>query len=342
MPHLSQSRPSQHKPWPTAAAALAALLLILSGVVVADHKGKPHGGPGGDNDGGGAITNPALVFEARSRKSKSSDIFVRTADGSSELQLTKDDLLDAWPAWSPDGKQIAFLRQRVVDAPEVALYLMNADGTGLRLLKDFVADQEPLPPDFGATPFDWSPDGTMIVLNGLYVLDVATGEGSYLLGVPDEGDGYQPAWSPDGTMIAYANYVQAPGGDTGTWDLFLVDLATLNVVNLTSNIGRNSLPAWSPDGSLIAFVSDGELAVMTLADGTVDVIVQDPDFHISFWDSRPTWSPDGGDILFAAHLSGPSGGNWDLFRVSPTGTGLSNITVTDRRSEAQVDWNPAW
>lgn len=336
-------RPRNRRQWP-ALLVLTLSLLTAAGFALsttAVGKGKP-GGTGGGG-GGGAITNPALVFEANSRKSKSSEIFIRTADGSSELQLTSDDLADAWPTWSPDGKQIAFLKQRTIDAPEFALYLMNADGTGLRVLKDFVADQEPLPPDFGSTPIDWSPDGTMIVLNGLYVLEVATGQGFYLLGAPGPGDGYQPAWSPDGTMIAFSNYVGDPVANTGTWDLFLVDLTTLAVVNLTPHVGRNRLPAWSPDGKRIAFVADGDLAVMALADGAVDVVVQDPDFHVSEWDSRPTWSPDGSSIMFAAQRRLQSGlYGWDLFRVSPTGTGLSNITGSDHRSEAQVDWNPAW
>jgi TolB protein len=324
----------------TLAVLVAGAFAFSTGALAKPPEGKGGGNGGG---GGGAITNPALVFNGSSRKSKSWDIFVRTADGSGDQQLTKDDVQDFWPAWSPDGKRIAFLRQRASDSPYYDLYLINPDGTGLRLLKDFVADEEPIIPD-GFTGFDWSPDGTMIVLDGLYVLDVATAQGSYLLGPPDAWwDGIQPAWSPDGTMIAFTSFVEDPLTGTGTWDLFVVDLATLDVVDLTPNVGRNRLPAWSPDGNMIAFVADRDLAVMTLADGTVDVVVQDPELYVSEWDSRPTWTPDGGSIVFAAVRSlSTQIRDWDLFRVSPTGTGLTNITGTDHRSEGQVDWNPAW
>lgn len=310
-------------------------------------QGGGQGGAGGNDKGGGGadepLQNPAMVFQARSGKSKSSDIFIRTADGSSEQQLTKDELMDHWPAWSPDGEHVAFLRQHAIDSPDYDLYLINADGSGLTLLKDFVADNEPIIPD-GATGFDWSPDGTMIVLDGLYVLDVATGQGSYLLGAPDPGSGWQPAWSPDGTMIAFSSYVTNPLTGNTSWDIFVVDLTTFEVVNLTLRDGSDTSPVWSPDGSMIAFVlDDDDLAVMTLATGTVDVVVQEPDLSLARFGSRPTWTPDGGSIMFAAFRAQQStAGDWDLFRVSPTGTGLINITATDRRREGHVDWNPAW
>lgn len=93
------------------------------------------------------------------------------------------------------SQQIAFLRQRRNDT-SAGLYLINADGTGLRLLKDFVADNEVIHPliDSSAT-IDWSPDGSMIVLRGLYILDVAQDSISWVFPGP------QPAGSRPGRQM---------------------------------------------------------------------------------------------------------------------------------------------
>ena len=95
-------------------------------------------------------------------------------NGRSVRQLTNNLVDDSDPAPSPDGRWIAFDR----GAPDrEALYLMRADGTGVRRLTHtrFAGDREP----------SWSPDGTRIVFSSnrdttgtyhLYVLDVAAGK----------------------------------------------------------------------------------------------------------------------------------------------------------------------
>ena len=81
----------------------------------------------------------------------------------------------AWPAWSPDGSRIAFLRQRPGDN-KYDLYTINPDGTGLALLKDFVADGDSsIPGGDSSSAFDWSPDGTKIIKRNMYLVDLVTG-----------------------------------------------------------------------------------------------------------------------------------------------------------------------
>src|SRR5919202_2895356 len=92
------------------------------------------------------------------------------ADGSGQSRLTNTAGLDENPAWSPDGKRIAFESARNGDDD---IYVMNADGSAQTPLVRSPRDQ-----DFPA----WSPDGTKLAYAGvtgsgydLFVLTLATG-----------------------------------------------------------------------------------------------------------------------------------------------------------------------
>jgi len=94
------------------------------------------------------------------------------------------------PAWSPDGKKIAFQSTPIsVDAWEI--YTINADGTGEKALTNNQM--------YGSLP-DWSPDGQRIVFNGFTGIHVINADGKGLR--PLQG-GTDPAWSPDGKKIAF-------------------------------------------------------------------------------------------------------------------------------------------
>jgi TolB protein len=90
-----------------------------------------------------------------------------TADGGDLKRLTDHPKIDMWPAWSPDGKRIAFVSNR---DGNYELYLMNADGSEPRNLTNHPAtDSSPC----------WSPDGKRIAFvstrhggSDVYVLEV--------------------------------------------------------------------------------------------------------------------------------------------------------------------------
>ena len=77
------------------------------------------------------------------------------ADGSGTRRLTHNAGYDAEPAWSPDGRKIAFRSKEAVEASgaDRDIYVMNADGSGKRnLTRNAAWDGSP----------SWSPDGRRI------------------------------------------------------------------------------------------------------------------------------------------------------------------------------------
>ncbi len=63
---------------------------------------------------------------------RNSEVFVSGVHGDNEINISKSAAFDGWPAWSPDGKQVAFSSNRSGPANVGQIYLVNADGSGLR------------------------------------------------------------------------------------------------------------------------------------------------------------------------------------------------------------------
>jgi Tol biopolymer transport system component len=206
------------------------------------------------------------------------NIYILDASGTQRTQLTRfesgfiDDI-----QWSPDGTRIAFTyAPRYSDGGNLDLYMVNADGTDLeRLTTDFH-----LPGNF-----DWAPNGGQIAFSAspdyksdIYVVDVISKNHSQLTDTPSVY-GSSPKWSPNGQHIAYLAsdvlYVMDADGqnqrvldnsynrsldwspdsktivfssirDTNTkYDLWLVDIQTLDKRQLTDNPGDEVFPEWS-------------------------------------------------------------------------------------------------
>jgi Tol biopolymer transport system component len=94
----------------------------------------------------------------------------------------------------------------------------------------------------------WSPDGTHIIyMQGYDNVTMMDEDGSNKHTI---ARGFSPTWSPDGQQIAY--YADEFGLNA---DIYIVDIATQEVQNVTNNNANDWGPAWSPDGQQIAFVS---------------------------------------------------------------------------------------
>jgi Tol biopolymer transport system component len=213
-------------------------------------------------DASGVETDPSVspdgsLFAYASAARGSWDIYVQRVGGRNPVLVAGDPGRDeVWPAFSPDGKQIAFS----LHGGKGGVFVVGATGESVRRLTDF-----------GSNPA-WSPDGRRIVFCSEEVRSVyATNTESTLFTV-DVGGGtpvelrvgsaaFQPAWSPSGKRIAFWINV---GGQR---DLATIDARGGSLVKVTDDAAVDWAPVWSPDGRFLYFASDrgGSMGIWRLA-----------------------------------------------------------------------------
>ena len=280
-------------------------------------------------------------------QNQSSGISVMNPDGSGRAQLTLPqiscpppnrppgyscgpDQVDFSPAWSPDGKQIAFIRS--VSAPNFRMaaevFVMNADGSNQRQLTQLGGFVHVL------SPPSWAPDGTTLAFVGPHLGDyysqvyVMNADGS---GPRPIGRGVDPAWSPDGSKLAFTSgglHLMNPDG-SGRTQITAPQNPAPNLVDYDWG------PVWSPDGTRILFNRsvgcDWDDACESITIWTVNADGSNPAklAHIEAY-GRLAWSPDGKKILFST--------NGDLFTMEVDGSNVTNVTNNPDESE----WAPSW
>src|SRR5882724_3501608 len=176
--------------------------------------------------------NNGLIAFSTNRNGPSGKIYVMNPDGSNQHGITNSPGGETRPAFSPDGKKLAFVRDFQ------AILMMNPDGSGQTMVVDgAVAGLSSI----SAFP-NWSPDGKKIVFraipkdsrNGgdIYVIN-ADGTGLTQL-TTDPADDSCPAWSPDGTKIAFASLRNPVQGDVN-YEIYVMNPDGSNQTRLTNN-----------------------------------------------------------------------------------------------------------
>jgi Tol biopolymer transport system component len=140
-------------------------------------------------------------------------IYVMNADGSGLEQVTAEAGYDLLPAWSPDGRRIAFARSpRTPGTAEADLFAVNVGGgREIRLTSGPADDADPA----------WSPDGQRLAFTR-YASDagaimVVDADGSGVRPLTALGAGAMPSWSQDGRRLAFVRRAAVPVAATPWW-----------------------------------------------------------------------------------------------------------------------------
>ncbi|MGD8998296.1 MAG: glycoside hydrolase family 88 protein, partial [Anaerolineae bacterium] len=221
---------------------------------------------------------------------------------------------DLAPALSPDDQRIAFVRRQEGEHSDV--FLMNADGSGLRNLTQTPdADED--------TPV-CSPDGATIAFASdregqwdIYFMNPSeTDPTARPIITGTESDELHPFFSSGGDIMAFSS-----NRESGNWDLYTAPITDGTWSRLTADSSVERFPVFGADGRTLAYRrevnGDSEIYMMDVISQTTRRLTYNPGF-----DGYPALTPDLSGIVFVSNRSG----DFQLYSMNVAGTGVLTLT----------------
>lgn len=204
------------------------------------------------------------------------------------------------PAFSPDGRYVAFVQ--------------NRGNLSLRLvIRDYVEKRDAYFDPGGG--FAGMRRPTISADASRVAFSLAGSGGKQIVSCDIDGKNrrdltqsaslnYWPAYSPDGRQIAFGS------SRDGDFDIYVMDADGANVRRVVESPGADSRPAWSPNGKRIAFTSqrngNAEIYILDIASGDQTRLTTNEE-----QDDYPAWSPQGNEIAFVGERTG----EFDLYLI---------------------------
>jgi Tol biopolymer transport system component len=244
------------------------------------------------------------------------NVFLVRRDGTRLHRLVRSSSWSSGPAWSPDGRELAFAG-RIPSIGE-GVFVVERDGTRPRLL--FRAPRSlngaTVVARTDLTDVSWSPDGTRLLFllqDWLYVLRVGDGTATRL-----PARGYTPKWSPDSRSIAFVQFCRlAVIADDGSG-------MPSDPLQCAQPGGVVSAPSWSPDGTqLVSAACPLSGCAVLVADADRGAVIS---MRLIAFGFLPAWSPDGGLIAFVRPTARAGTA---VFVMRPDGSAVRRLSTAD-------------
>lgn len=229
-----------------------------------------------------ALSPDGKTLAFRSKRDGIWEIYTTPAKGGALAKLARgQNYYSGAPAWSPDGRKIAF--EAVASGGNLNIWTINADGTQAFDLTDDSKSH-----DYGPA---WSPDGNWIAFTSwrtgtqqIFITDATCGVNNcrktFNLS-QNKFDDSEPAFSPDGKKLAFVS------DRDGQRAIYVADFSITGLKNVRriTYSGWDDQPAWSPDGNFIAFISARPtrtpVYIVAAEGGLPHVLDSSPDFAAS-------------------------------------------------------------
>ncbi len=255
----------------------------------------PRVGPPAISPDGAWLVVPVTRYDMEQNEGRTR-LWLVPAQGGEPRALTVADVNSSEPAFSPDGKRLAFVRKREKEKPQ--LYVMPLDGGEPEKLTDL-----PL----GVFDPKWLPDGRRIAFVSMLIQGAFSPEATRVKLEEREKDKVKAYVTEDRVYRYWDTWLTT--GETP--HIFLYDLQTQSLTDLTPDSHRwfdfmepSGQYDVSPDGEEIAFSANSSSpphhlvrwAVFTVPTGGGAIRCLTPDHPAD--DTRPRYSPDGRFLLY--------------------------------------------